>query len=118
MYVKVFNDMNDSEKRQILRLLQRLNSKRRRDQKPRLEYVVDFRFGTASTLSKSSQVSGSYDLHPSIDIEAGMISSSSISPSSMEREIVSHPLLRTSWITERSSDTFTTIVSFILCLIS
>lgn len=43
MYVKVYNDMTDSEKRQILRLLQRLNAKRRRDQKPRLEYVVDFR---------------------------------------------------------------------------
>lgn len=43
MYLKVFNDMNDSEKRQILRLLQKFNSKRSRDQKPRLKYIADFR---------------------------------------------------------------------------
>lgn len=39
----VNDDMSVSEKKEILMLIKKLSAKRRRDQKPRLKFVIDFR---------------------------------------------------------------------------
>lgn len=39
----VNDDMSESEKKEILRLIKKLSSQRRRDRKPRLKYVIDFK---------------------------------------------------------------------------